>query len=575
MGRYLRTYIGATNIISALGFSTQENFNNLVRGVSGIDVLCGTNICAEKLVAGKVAEERLGEYVARYHLESYLLLEQLMILSIMDVVEQSGIDLSSDSSAIVVSTTKGNIELLARCNGLADERVYLWDMAQRVADYFHHSQRPIVVSSACISGVSSLIVASRLLRAGKYQNVVVVGGDLLTRFVVSGFASFKSLSGRCCRPYDVSRDGLTLGEACGAILVTTDGNLSTGVTIEGGAITNDANHISGPSRTGDGLSYAMDRAMSQGGVQPLDVSFINAHGTATVFNDEMESKAIYLSGLQDVPVNSLKSYFGHTLGAAGVIESVICVEQLKAGLLLGTQGFEKLGVPQPILVSDTHFEMEMKCCLKTASGFGGCNAAMVLALEKYAKDVEGRMSVSCSLVRTCGIVDGEIRVDDKTIQKYTGDFSEFVRVAFKTLNRPNMKFYKMDDLCKLGYLTTEYLLDGYTYTSSELAIVLANRSSSLDTDSKHQEILNRESECGVSPAVFVYTLPNVVLGEICIHHRIQGENTFFINRDVADVFLDGYAQILLEQGGYRAVVYGWCEKMGEEYSSQMKLIEKR
>jgi 3-oxoacyl-[acyl-carrier-protein] synthase-1 len=149
----------------------------------------------------------------------------------------------------------------------------------------------------------------------------------------------------------------------------------------GGAISNDANHISGPSRTGEPLYAAINRTFKESGLTPEDIGFISAHGTATIYNDEMEAKAISLSGMEEVPVNSLKGYYGHTLGAAGLIESVIAVESLKANLVIPTKGFVEKGVSKEINICSTLKTLPMKYALKTASGFGGCNAAMVFGKE--------------------------------------------------------------------------------------------------------------------------------------------------------------------------------------------------
>ncbi|MEG0891926.1 MAG: beta-ketoacyl synthase N-terminal-like domain-containing protein [Bacteroidales bacterium] len=556
MGNIVTTYIGATNIISALGFTTKENVTNVCAGVVGIKPY------SKGIIAAAIDKDRLCKAVGCYSLEEYLPLEQLMILSVKDVIEQSGVNLNSSECAIIFSTTKGNINLLSQNNNLEDDRIYLWKMAQRVANYFNAVNEPIVISNACISGVSATIVASRLISNGAYKNIIVVGGDILTDFVISGFSSFKSLSSTPCKPYDIQRNGLTLGEACASMLITSNNALSGGVVIEGGAITNDANHISGPSRSGDGLAYAIKEAMNQSNVEQHNISFINAHGTATLFNDEMESKAITLCGLQNTPVTSLKPYFGHTLGASGVVETIMCAQQLKMGVLFGTLGFTTLGVPAPIVVLGKNTVIDMKRCVKTASGFGGCNAAIVLACAEYSKNIN---SVAEEVTYR--------KIAQHSISSVC-NFNEYIRAEFKALETPNIKFYKMDDLCKLGYVTAEYLLKGYKYKPLDLAIVLSNKSSSLDTDLKHQEILNKHNEEGTSPAVFVYTLPNVVLGEICIRHKIQGENTFFINSKIPKEFLEKYAKIVLAQSGCKAIIYGWCEKIGERYSSQMILMEK-
>jgi 3-oxoacyl-[acyl-carrier-protein] synthase-1 len=163
------------------------------------------------------------------------------------------------------------------------------------------------------------------------------------------------------------------------MVLTTDGeNLPImPVTIAGASVTNDANHISGPSRTGEELALAISRALAEATLPPAGIDYINAHGTATPFNDEMESKAFALAGLSGIPVNSLKGYWGHTLGAAGIIESVITARSMIDNILVRSAGFESLGVPEPLNIITATERKEVNTALKTASGFGGCNAAVV------------------------------------------------------------------------------------------------------------------------------------------------------------------------------------------------------
>ncbi|MEI7981088.1 MAG: hypothetical protein WCI71_05515, partial [Bacteroidota bacterium] len=190
---------------------------------------------------------------------------------------------------------------------------------------------------------------------------------------------FRWEEGALGKPFDLKRNGLSLGEGCGVMALTalnTDGE-EMPVRYAGGAITNDANHISGPSRTGEELSLAINRAISQAGLSPDEIGYISAHGTATTYNDEMESKAIGLSRLTPVPVNSFKGYWGHTLGAAGIIESVAAIHSLRTGFLFRSAGYEQPGVPEPLNIIEQHDKKPLGSCLKTASGFGGCNAAII------------------------------------------------------------------------------------------------------------------------------------------------------------------------------------------------------
>ena len=163
------------------------------------------------------------------------------------------------------------------------------------------------------------------------------------------------------------------------MILSVNHKYAHGIKVLSGAVSNDANHISAPSRTGEELCEAIERTLDIAGLKTEDIDLISAHGTATSYNDEMEAKAIALAGLNTVPANSLKGYYGHTLGAAGLIESIISIQSLKQNLILPTLGFEIMGVSNPINICTQLTSKRMKTCLKTASGFGGCNAAVLFS----------------------------------------------------------------------------------------------------------------------------------------------------------------------------------------------------
>ncbi len=508
----------------------------------------------------------VGEIPGKASIDGYTELESLMISQIGSVLEASGLELSDGSVRLVVSTTKGNVGLLEGNTDNVPGDAFLYRSAAKVAAHFNASSEPTVISNACISGVSAFVVARRMILTGECAHVVVVGCDMLNEFITSGFASFKSISGACCRPYDASRNGLNLGEASAAVLLTSDRTKATlpYIRLEGGSVTNDANHISGPSRTGDGLYYAIRNAMDEAGLVPDDIGFVNAHGTATVYNDEMESKALALAGLSDKPLNSMKGYIGHTLGASGVVETLICVSELRNGTVYGTMGFSETGVPCPVNVSSEHRPLGLLRCVKTASGFGGCNAAVVLAADEYDDRPD-----SCPKVAEAEVT-AEYALPEGGLP-----FAELIREEYRALESPNMKFFKMSDLCKGAYVAVEYLMRqshlAERYGSTEIAVILANSSASLDTDLEHQRILERRLPEGTSPAVFVYTLPSVAAGEVCIRNRFQGDNTFFVGEDTS--VAEAYARLLIERGYAKAAVCGWCDKLGEDCKVEMKVME--
>jgi 3-oxoacyl-[acyl-carrier-protein] synthase-1 len=296
-------------------------------------------------------------------------------------LQGTGISTSDKKTILIISSTKGNIGLLETeaYNQELERRISLNTSANLVARHFNFVHKPLVVCHACVSGLLALITAQRLIRSGIYETAVVAAADLVTRFVLTGFQSFQALSPGVCKPFDSKRDGLNLGEAAATMVVSSAKKYTGKIKLLSGSVNNDANHISGPSRSGEELSEAINRSLSEAGLSAEDIDFISAHGTATLYNDEMEAKAITLSGLQQTPVNSLKAYFGHTLGAAGLLESVITVHCMQRNTVLPSLGYSEPGVTKPIHICKELLHAPLEKCLKTASGFGGCNAAVVFA----------------------------------------------------------------------------------------------------------------------------------------------------------------------------------------------------
>lgn len=377
-------YVIADNIVSPLGPTAAANFAAVAGGGSGIRLHNNTLLSPAPFYAAMLLPELLQEYSATAGLEGYTKFEQLLILSVGDALSQSGIDITSSRTAFLVSTTKGNIELLEqqRDNPQVTEQMELTVTASKVADHFRYPGTPLVISNACISGLLAILTAQRLIASGQYDHAVVTGADVVTQFVLSGFQSFQAVSPEPCRPFDADRKGVTLGEGAGTVILSNRQDLAPAgaVLVKAGSVSNDANHISGPSRTGAELGMAMRLAMLNSGLTPEDIGFVSAHGTATLYNDEMEAKALHLAGLQDTPVNSLKGYYGHTLGAAGLIEAIIGIRALQQQLVIPTMGFEQLGVSMPVNVIKILEQRPMQHYLKTVSGFGGCNAAVVFSL---------------------------------------------------------------------------------------------------------------------------------------------------------------------------------------------------
>lgn len=360
------------NIVSPLGFTAEDCFRAVLEGRSGVRRHEGTFGIPEPFGASLLDREEVFARAASEGITGRSLFETALLLSASDAIRRSGIDPSSERVAFVISSIKGNVEDISE----NEDSVPVSVTASHVARFFNSPNVPLVVSNACISGLTALIHARRMLLGGRFDHVVVCGAEVQSRFIVSGFLSLKAVSGNLCRPFDAERCGLNLGEAAATMVVSAVDSVPEGAwELVDGATRNDANHISGPSRTGEGgyktLRYVMESC------DPSELAFVNVHGTSTLYNDEMESIALHRAGLSDVPVNALKGFFGHTMGAAGILESLISMQAADAGVVLATRGYEKCGVSCPVNVLPENRVTDKTAFIKLLSGFGGCNAAML------------------------------------------------------------------------------------------------------------------------------------------------------------------------------------------------------
>jgi len=530
------------SIISPIAMTSQGNFEAVSRGESRLQYYEQAFGLQEPCFISLFDEKRLDNAFSAlvdFGIGEYTKMEKAAIVAANQAIEEANIAADRRDVIFILSTTKGNVDLLEH-NPYEPERLYLWRSAQIIAEFFDNPNTPIVVSNACISGCAAQIAAANQLRFGGYKYAVVVGAETLSKFVISGFQSFKALSKERCMPFDANRRGLNLGEAAAAIVYTI-GDDSTSLPdntliLRAGAINNDANHISGPSRTGEGLLRAVDKALQ--GFDPARIAFINAHGTATPYNDDMESVAITRAHLQDKPVNSLKGYFGHTLGAAGVLETIMAHQAVKNQTVIGTLGTENPGTVNEVNVALQNQEAHGNAFVKLISGFGGSNAALLL--ENYrnsAMPEETRYTTSLQRampqrIATCQITNKNVVANGNTLVTRGATCENWMADIYRAIGMQYPKFFKMDNLCKAGTLAAEILLRDIDFdretVKPDWAVVLMNSASSLDDDRHYQTTIQDPDNYYPSPAVFVYTLANIVTGEIAIRHKIGGESSFYV-----------------------------------------------
>jgi len=549
----------ADNITSPLGKTTADNFRAILEGRSALRLHEGTFGQPEPFYASLFEEGDLPE------IEGYTRFERAVIHSVGEALSHCGADITDPRTLFILSTTKGNIELLQQGD---EESVLLGRTARKIADYFHHPGNPLVVSNACISGVCAQIAAMRAIRSGRYDTAVVTGCEVQSRFIVSGFQAFHALSPDLCRPYDKDRQGLNLGEAAATLVLSRFAPEETGETgvfvLEAGSNHNDANHISGPSRTGEG-SYQVLRDLSEG-VDKDDIAFINAHGTSTLYNDEMESIAIHRASLDALPVNSLKGYYGHTMGAAGILEVILSLQAVSHHVVLGTRGYAACGTTYPLQVSSRHGETSRPSFIKLMSGFGGCNAGVRWREQRGAKRGERNDSNAEDNLAP----RSTFHVPRPTFHAPRSTFHAlYSRIA------PYPKFHKMDALCKAGFAGSEMLLQQLKDRERETAIILFNSTSSLCDDLHYQATIQDKDNFFPSPAVFVYTLANIVTGEIAIRNGWHGETAFYVLEKFDEERINAIAADAFQDPHTRRILTGWTDcRSDDDYDVRLWLLER-
>ena len=533
----------ADNILSPLGATTAENYQAVKAGRSALARYDQRWSLPDKVLTASLFSQ---EQEQQFLISGLSRFESMVVTSVREALSQTTLDVSQPNVILIISTTKGDVELLEE----SPEADHLSpaDSAQRIARELGFTTNPIVVCNACISGLSALILASRLLEDGQYDYAVVCGADSQSRFIFSGFQSLKALSPEPCRPFDMERMGLNLGEAAATMILSSIVHSPLSIvhsqwTLGPGAIRNDATHISNPAKNGEGSYLALKAVVSDGDQKSL--AFIKAHGTATIFNDQMESVAIERAGLMDIPVNAYKGYYGHTMGAAGVLETILSMSALDDRNILATQGYEELGVSGHISLSASHQSTSKSAFVKMLSGFGGCNAALLLEVSgerpevrNYSQDSQlpQNMSLTSHLLPLTSehsvlLRPDAVEVDGRHLP-IDANGPALLTALYRQYVGDYPKYYKMDPLSRLGFIASELLLQAEGaerfVACDDRAVIFFNHSSSICADRQYLETIADPDNCFPSPSVFVYTLPNIVTGEIAIRNGYHGETSFYI-----------------------------------------------
>lgn len=290
-------------------------------------------------------------------------------------------DINSEKTLFIYSVAKGDINKIIDDNYCGYSPVLEKQSGQIAEDLGLTKCKIMVSANACAAGAAAIDTARIFLQKGEFEQVVIFGFEEISEFTVKGFFSLGAISPTGAKPFDKSRDGMSLGEGSGILILKAKNSeiQTNSIMLIGSGSSNDANHRTAPSRDGAGLASAIERALKSAGVCANEISAIKCHGTATPYNDAMEAKALArIFGENIPPMISTKGALGHLSGAGSMIETIISAEFLKNGEIPATLNFNEFEGDEKISISNKNQKFNGNKILCLSAGFGGMNTAIIL-----------------------------------------------------------------------------------------------------------------------------------------------------------------------------------------------------
>ncbi|MCK9616559.1 MAG: beta-ketoacyl-[acyl-carrier-protein] synthase family protein [Lentimicrobiaceae bacterium] len=393
-----KVFVTGIGIISAVGNNVRETIASVQNSRSGIGNITLIDTIYKNLPFAEVKcnNSALFKKVGIEEAESFSRTALLSMVAAREALLYSKInDIAEWKTGLISSTTVGGMdksELYYEdflTNNSRNNYIDIHDCAdhtEKIADYLGINEYLTTISTACSSSANSIMFAARLIRNGTLDRAIAGGSECLSKFHIDGFYSLQILDTEPCKPFDAFRNGLTLGEGAAYLVLESEEAVKTsGKTIlcelSGWGNACEAYHQTASSPEGYGAVLAMQKALAVAGLQPSQISYINAHGTGTQNNDASEGNAIEtVFGNNIPPVSSTKSFTGHTTSAAGAVEGVLCILAMNRGWLLPNLNFTHK-------MENTHFEpvrklqtnIKFRHILSNSFGFGGNDSCLIFS----------------------------------------------------------------------------------------------------------------------------------------------------------------------------------------------------
>ncbi|PLX06926.1 MAG: hypothetical protein C0598_13430, partial [Marinilabiliales bacterium] len=541
-----RVFVSGIGIISSIGKNLVETYDSLVEkrsGISKISIL-ETKHKDEFLVGEiKLTHEQLIELAEVNPELAWTRTALLGIIAAKQAVKDAGIK-TSECSLISASTVGGmdRSELYykdflteARHSKFIDSH-HAGNSTEMIAEQLGVGGIITTISTACSSSLNSIIFGSNLIKSGKANKVIVGGTDALSKFTLNGFNTLMILDREHCRPFDESRTGLNIGESEAYLILEDEQEaINAGrkiyAVVQGYANANDAHHQTASSEDGTGPYLAMKNAIVSAGINADDIDYINAHGTGTDNNDLTESIAIKRLFENKIPdFSSTKAYTGHTLGAAGVIESVITILSLHNSTAFPNINFkneiEETGLTP---VTDVKKLSKANYVLTNSFGFGGNDSSIVFASPKTSVQNENyNINIKAVYINGIGCVSPfEFEPQNEDTQEALPYF-QIVKPNYKEYINPKV-LRRMSKIVRMGIVSSSQALAEAAIEKPDAIITATGMGCQADTEKFLNSMIDNGEEL-LTPTSFIQSTHNTVGGSIALGQQNNGYNLTYVHR---------------------------------------------
>lgn len=578
-------------IISSIGNDLHETYNSLIEkrtGISSIDIL--ETVRKDEFLLGeiKLNHDRLIELAGVDKHSAWTRTALLGIIAAKQAILDSGIDVSQNTALVSASTVGGMDRSELYYNDFlaeAKHKKYIdthhaGSSTEMIAEQCGLNGLITTISTACSSSLNSIMFGARLIKNGKAKTTVVGGTDALSKFTLNGFNTLMILDKEHCRPFDSTRMGLNLGEgAAYLVLEEKESAIASGkriyAEVSGYANANDAHHQTASSENGEGLFLAMQNALESAGIIPSYIDYINAHGTGTDNNDLTEGIAIKrLFGNNIPPFSSTKAYTGHTLGAAGVIESVIAILSLNNKVAFPNINFkdviEDIGI---VPVTEVTKLENAEHVLTNSFGFGGNDSSVIFSSVKLVDDKTTSESqstlptsnnpvfiVGTGCVSPQNTLGNDSFLDD--IVETESRFLQIIKPNYREFINPKL-LRRMSKIVRMGIVSASTAMKDADIDNPDAIVTGTGMGCQVDTE-KFLNSMIENNEGLLTPTSFIQSTHNTVGGTIALGKQNHNYNLTYVHRTFSfeSALLDSI--LLLNEGKAKNVLLGGFDEITEE-----------